>query len=398
MVAALFFIVFVFWGTYYSFGVFFKPLSQGFGWSRAETSGAFTLGMIMQGLSGVAAGAMVDKRGPRVVMTVACLLTGLGFMLMSQTSTLWHLYLFFGILAGSGAGAAYIAPVATVPRWFTRRRGLALGIMLAAMGAGQMAMPPLFADLITRYGWQPSYVVAGAAVIAIGLPAALLLRRSPLVEHLPDTAEVGATAAKQQTWSTREALRSLQFWLLSVIWLLAAFSLQMVMVHIVPFATDEGIPLDTAARLLTLYGGMVIISRIGVGWISDLLGNRASYLGCLFLQMGALIILSGAGDLWRFRVAAVIFAAGYGGGASVFPKIVADVFGLRAIGAILGLVGLGWALGAGLGPFLAGLIFDLSGRYFAAFLTGAAVLALALALVLILFRVTRPQPESLRLA
>lgn len=398
MVAALFFIIFVFWGTYNSFGVFFIPLSEWFGWSRAETSGAFTLGMIMQGLSGVAAGAWVDKHGPRVMMTAACLLTGLGFLLMSQTSALWHFYLSFGALAGFGAGAAYIAPVATIPRWFTRRRGLALGIMLAAMGAGQMAMPPLFNDLLTRYGWQSSFVVAGAMVIIIGLPAALLLRRSPPAGQPQEAAKVGDPNAGQGTWSTGKMLRSPQFWLLSAIWLLAAFSLQMVMVHIVPFARDEGISRETAAWLLTLYGGVAIVSRVGVGWISDMLGNRATYLGCLLLQMVALVILAGAGDLWTFRVAAAIFAAGYGGGASVFPKIVADIFGLRTIGVVLGLVGLGWSLGAGLGPFLGGLIFDLSGRYFAAFLTGAGAIALALALVVILFnvtRVTRPQTGSI---
>jgi MFS family permease len=328
-----------------------------------------------------------------VVVTAACLLTGLGFLLMSLTSALWHFYLFFGILAGFGAGAAYIAPVATVPRWFTRRRGLALGIMLAAMGAGQMAMPPLFADLLTRYGWQYSYVVAGATVLIIGLPAALLLKHSPPAGHPSETVRVGDPTTGQEIWSTGKMLRSPQFWLLSAVWLFAAFSLQMVMVHIVPFATDQGISLDTAARLLTLYGGVVIVSRIGVGWISDLLGNRATYLGCLLLQMGALVILAGAGDLWTFRVAAAIFAAGYGGGASVFPKIVADIFGLRVIGVVLGLVGLGWSLGAGLGPFLGGLLFDLSGEYFAAFLTGAVVLALALALVVILFRITKPQTD-----
>jgi Major Facilitator Superfamily. len=117
------------WGILYSYGVFFKPMSAEFGWTRAMTSLAYSIAMVMQGVFGIIMGWLNDKRGPRLTFAIGGFLLGLGILLTSRLTSIWQLYLFFGFIAGMGMGAAYVPPMATVTRWFVKRRGLALGII-----------------------------------------------------------------------------------------------------------------------------------------------------------------------------------------------------------------------------------------------------------------------------
>lgn len=389
IVTALFLSVLVFWGALYSFGVFLKPLSQEFGWSRAQTSWAFAVSMGVQGIVGIVAGVVTDRFGPRLVMLASCLFTGLGYGLVYFTGNLWHLYVSYGVLAAIGTGASWVVAIATVPRWFVQSRGLALGVVLSSIGVGQMVLPPLLTRLTLQSGWRLGFVVIAALVLLIGLPCSLLLRapRAEATASGPEGSSKGSAAGGGP--SAREALALPSFWALFALWFLVAIPLQLLIVHIVPYATDARASPAQAAFLLTVMGGTVTAARIGIGWVSDFAGNRYTYWLSLLLQLAALFWLVTARDFVGFALAVSLFGVGYGGGAILYPKIVADFYGVKAIGAIIGILGIGWTVGAVVGPPLGGLVFDKWGSYALAFLGGGVIMALALLLAYGLLRKKR---------
>lgn len=377
IVAALFLSVLVFWGALYSFGVFLKPLSQEFGWSRAQTSWAFAVSMGVQGVVGILAGVVTDRFGPRLVMLVSCLFTALGYSLVYFTGSLWHLYISYGVLAAIGTGASWVVAIATVPRWFARSRGLALGVVLASIGVGQMVLPPLLTRLTLQSGWRLGFVVIAALVVLIGVPSSLLLRAPRAQATVPGAANDPKGPIAEGP-SVREALTLPSFWALFALWFLVAIPLQLLIVHMVPYATDARVSPAQAAFLLTMMGGTVTAARIGIGWVSDLVENRYAYWLSLLLQVVALFWMVIANDFVGFAGAVSLFGVGYGGGAILFPKIVADLYGVKAIGAIIGILGIGWTVGAVVGPPLGGLVFDTWGSYAVAFLGGGVIMGLAL--------------------
>ena len=150
VVAVAFIIMTATIGTYYSFGIFFKPMSADFGWNRALTSGAFSLSWLVTGFLTIAIGWLNDRFGPRPVMTLCGLLAGIGFLLMSQVNTIWQLYAFYGVLIGAGL-SVFVPLLSTVARWFVKRRTLMSGIVVCGIGVGSLAIPPLANWLIQTY-------------------------------------------------------------------------------------------------------------------------------------------------------------------------------------------------------------------------------------------------------
>ena len=172
-------LVFVVWGSYYAFGVFLKPLAEEFGWSRAITSGPDGLSLIIQGISGLAVGTFCDRYGPRGVTAIACLMTAAGYIFLSRMNSLWEFYISMLVLVAIGTSAAYVVPVATLPRWFVKNRGLTLGLALAGMGIGDMVFPRTMTYFISSYDWRTAYMVMAGVVVAAALICGALLRPSP---------------------------------------------------------------------------------------------------------------------------------------------------------------------------------------------------------------------------
>jgi len=179
VVAASLLIILLTYGVRTSFGVFFKPMINEFDWTRALTSGAVTLSMVMQGLWGILMGRLNDKFGSRLVITLCCFISGLGLLLMSITSSAWQLYLFYGVIIGIGMGGVFVVLFSTVTRWFVKQRGIMTGIVAAGIGAGTLIMAPISNWLISIYDWRASYLILGGVVMVIGIITAQFLRRDP---------------------------------------------------------------------------------------------------------------------------------------------------------------------------------------------------------------------------
>ncbi len=388
IVLAAFFIMMVMWGIHSSFGVFFKPLVAEFGWTRAVVSGAFSLCLIVSGLTAIVWGRLTDKLGPRLVVTAGGCFLGLGYLLMSQISATWQLYLFVGVIIGIGLGVAWVPLLSPVARWFVKKRGMMTGVVIAGVGVGIMIMPPAASWLISNYGWRLAYTIIGIVTLASVVPAAQFLKRDPdqmgLVPYGVDEVKIDSPNLETGGVSLQEAIRTRQFWMLSAMWLCFAFSLETIFVHLVPYATDLGISARSAANILAISGGVSILGGIIIGNIADRTGNRPALIITSILFVGALIWLVVAKELRMLYLLAAIFGFGYGGLFAVESPIVAKLFGLSAHGAIMGSVGVGYMIGGALGPVLAGRIFDITGSYQTAFLISAAASVIALILTLLL--------------
>lgn len=380
------------YGASFSFSVFLKPLSEWFGWARTSPSGAFAVSLWTSGLLAVLMGALTDRYGPRIVLAVGGLLGGLGYLLLSGTSALWHLYAGFAMIAVN-TSATWTPITATVSRWFSDRRVLALGIVTGGIGLGQMVMPPLSTHLIGATDWRTAYLILAVMTWGIVIPAAIPAKRSPEGTGLPP-AEVGDEAApvggqasgavQSDEWSVAEAVGTPTFWLLVGLNITVATTLFMAGIHIAAYATDVGIPASSAALVLTVMGGANVLSKLVVGTVAARRGTRSALFLFLALETIALFIFAGTTELWMFFAVAALFGFGIGGGAPPLAAMVAEYFGLRSVGIIMGVIGIGWAAGCSLGTILGDYIFDVSGSYVTAFLVAGGLAALALAFVLLL--------------
>jgi OFA family oxalate/formate antiporter-like MFS transporter len=362
-----FLILMIMWGAQYCFGVFFKPMLSEFGMSRAVLSGAYSINLIVQAIACIFTGKLSDKYGPRLVVTVCGSCLGISYLLMSQVQMVWQIYVIFGILSSISVAGSWVPLLSTVARWFVSRRGLMSGLAASGVGVGTMLLPPLAGYLIAGFGWRTSYIIIGLAVLVVVIISAQLLKRDPSQIGLSALGASEQHADGAAGYTHREALRTRQFWLLSAVFLVLGACLQTVLVHIVPHATDVGIAEVTAATIISIIGGVSIISKVGVGIAIDRLGNKPVAIMVTSLMFLSLVIIQLSDALWVLYVFAVIFAFGYGGFAAIQSPYLAELFGLKDHGAIFGFSL--FILGAGaFGPFVAGKIFDAASSYRLAFM------------------------------
>jgi len=389
VVGAALLIMTVTFGAYNSFGIFFDRMLADFNWTRAITSGGFSLSWIMQGLLGIVMGRLNDRFGPRVVLTVSGVLVGLGYLLMSQLSAAWQLYLFYGVIIGSGMGGCWVPLVSTVARWFTKRRTLMTGVVLTGIGIGTLVAAPVVSRLISAYDWRMSYIIVGGVVLGVVVLAAQLLRRDPArtrrrafdggeQERQESVAETGSL-------SLRQAGRTRQFWLTSGMFFCFGFCVYTVLTHIVLHATGLGISSTSAANILAAAGGLSIAGRIVLGSAADRFGNRRVFIIGFILMAATLFWLVPARELWALYLFAVVFGFAFGGCATSESPLVAGLFGLRSHGLILGVINLfGFTFGAAVGPLIGGYIFDSTSSYQLAFIVCGALSVAGLILTVLL--------------
>jgi predicted MFS family arabinose efflux permease len=383
VVAATFFIMVLMWGVISTFGIFFKPMLTDLGWTRAVTSGAFAVFWIIQGLLAIVMGRVNDRLGPRIV----------GFLLMSQTSALWQLYLFYGVIIGTAMGGSFVPPTSTIARWFVKRRNIMTGVVVAGISVGGLIAPPLANWLISVYDWRISYIILGGIALVAVILVAQLLRRDPAqVGQAPYGESEGETELKRgiKTFSLREAASTRQFWLVSGMYFCLGFSMFTILVHIAPHATDLEFSATTAANILATAGGVGVIGRLALGWAADRIGNRQAFIIGFALMAAALFCLIPATEMWALYLFAAVFGFAAAGCAVSESPLVAGLFGLRSHGLIMGVINIGFCIGAAAGPFLAGYIFDVTSSYSMAFLVCAVVSAAGLILSAILRPTKQP--------
>lgn len=388
------------YGIYYSFGIFFKPLIADFGWSRAALSGVYSVSMLCGGLLAIPAGWLADRFGPARVTAVCGFLIGLGLILTSRITDLGQLYLTYGVILGVGSSGIFAISGGITARWFYKKRGFALGIVAAGVGLGTLVMPPLTERLIDSFGWSQAYLVIGIVSMVILIGSALFLRRDPkdigclpYGAPQPDTLDKAGPVQKSTVatadggmtlWS---ASRTLLLWMLVFIFMSFNACTQMIIVHLANYATDIGIVPLVAATIISAIGIGSIVGRLIMGTTADRLGNDNSLIICSIIQTLSLIWLVFAGQLWTLYIFAVVFSFAYGGEVPLMTLLVSEKYGLRAVSALVGVMVLATRLGATLGSWAGGFIFDITGSYTTAFIIAAAVSLMILAVTFIVKKV-----------
>ena len=378
--------------AFYSFGVFLKPITEDLVWDRGALSAALSITILVSGGLGIVAGRLSDKYGPRALVTIGGVLTGIAFLLTYLISSLWHVYLIWGIFMGIGASCCLIPIMSIIPRWFIKRRGIAVGITMAGFGLGGIVSPLLAQWLISAYGWRLSFIILGLIALIIIIPLAQFMKHSPQRAGLKPYGEIGSVEDKQSQSSAMEglsfsqAIRTSRFWIFGLLQAGSFFCLGTIMVHIVPHAADIGIPEIIAASILSIAAGISIIGRLCIGFISDRIGGRLALTACLVQITLALIWLLFAKEIWMFYVFAVVFGLAYGGIIVLITVVTAELFGLESLGVILGGLTLLGTIGEAAGAPSSGSIFDITGSYWWAFLICIVVCTLAVIFSLVLLR------------
>lgn len=386
--------------TLYSYGIFFKSLQDEFGWSRTMTSSVVTSYWICHFIFAMPAGWLSDRFGPRRVLLACNLMAGTGLILMSQVTSLWQMYLFFGVMIGCGLAGTFAILSATAARWFVRRRGLALGLVACGSGIGTMVIGPVVHSLITSFGWRDTYLIIGISVlIALMIPAFFIYREPKSLGLLPygqpsfpaGEDHPGGPSAEKRAKKARPAVdeglpvaqvvRSAHFWIMMVIFSIFFLTTQLTMAHLYNHATDIGISGTVAAGFLSVLGVGSLVGRLVVGAVSDRFGSRLGVILCFLLTVVSFTLVVFAHSSWMFLLFGGLFGLAYGGEMPLIPGLSTHYFGLKSLGFIVGALIAGGSLGGALGPILGGLVFDLTGGYTLAFALAAGLNLLALALM-----------------
>jgi MFS family permease len=354
----------------YSFSVFIKSLAQDFHASRTSISLAFTLANLMQSVGAPLIGRLVDRFGAHKVIIPSTVLFGLVLISFKYSSTsLWHLYAFFILIGLIGVGTAPVPYGIVVSRWFDKRRGLALGLMMMGLSTGAILLPLIAQRLIVLFGWRTAYAIVGFAALAISVPVVgTLLKDSPEKMGLQPDGEPDLNTGSQQqkneqgvTWSA--ARRQPTFWLLASAFFLLGASVHACVIHLVPMLTDHGISLQRAAFASSLLGVALLIGRVFTGYFLDrFFGPYVAMLLFSGVAVGISLLWSGAGGSFPL-LAAFLVGLGMGAEADIIAYLTSRYFGLRSFGVIYGFLFATFTLAGALGPVLMGVGFDHLGSY-----------------------------------
>lgn len=343
-------------GVSYSFAAFFESFAVEFSAQRADVSWIFGLSGFVYFVMGAGGGMLADRFGPRIVCSAGMALIALGLMATSWATSLFAVYLSYGLLVGLGIALVYTPSIASVQPWFTTRRGLAGGIASSGVGAGTLLVPVLVAMAIGPMPWREAMQVLALGVLVLGLLAAALLRRAPAA---PSSGSGGSASGL----SLRETLRSPTFRWLYLATVLASPVMFIPFAHVSASARDLGLDEAFAVGLVGLIGVGSLVGRFAIGLLADRLG-RAQTLVLMQLSMGASYVLWGAaGGQGLLVVFALWFGLSYGSIVSLLPAICMDYFGGKSVASVVGTLYSGAAFGNLLGPVLAGAVFDHSGHY-----------------------------------
>jgi len=409
VVAATFLTMLVTAGAMGAPGVLIKPLQDEFGWETSQISSALAIRLILFGFMGPFAAAFMNYFGVRKVIVFALALIGAGFVGSLFMTTLWQLLLLWGIVVGFGTGLTAMVLAATVSsRWFTKHRGLVVGMLSASSATGQLVFLPLMAELTERYGWRSTVFFVCAMIMVAALAVLAFMRDRPADLNLPSFGETDVTPAPAGTTlgaalltpitTLREISATSTFWILFATFFICGLSTNgLIQTHFVTLCGDFGIVPVAAASVLAVMGIFDFFGTIGSGWLSDRFDNRWLLFWYYGLRGLSLLFLPFS-DFSFYGLS--IFAVFYGLDwiATVPPtvKIAADRFGPEKVGLVFGWVFAGHQLGAATAAYGAGLSRTELSSYLPAFFVAGAfcLLASILAITLKKSGLSAPAPAA----
>jgi MFS family permease len=376
------------YGVWYCYSVILVALSEDFGWSRATLSGAFAIFAVVQGCTNPVVGYLCDRVPPPALTMFGGLMLGCALFLDSFIHAQWHLYAYFGVLTSIAVSFCGWAPaVVQVQRRFRSRLGLALGIASSGIGLGMLLVVPLCQLLIQEFGWRMAFrVLALLSSISIIFAATYLLkqwrvRAQDAAYNSITEREAGNSGGRKRFRNLTKLMCTRPFWLMISIFFLGAVSSQTLHVHQVAYLVEHGISAIAAAWVVGTVGIASVFGKTMGGWLSDFVEREKVYIGGLVVLLAAILTIVFAaayGSIGAAYVYAVFLGIGYSATAAITPAMVSDRFDGEHFGTILGIGLFGSALGSALGPWSAGVLFDLTGSYNISFAIAAFCACLAI--------------------
>ncbi|PZV39256.1 MFS transporter [Mesorhizobium kowhaii] len=359
-------------GTMFSLAIFLEPMAIDTGWSRAGISSAMTLNFLVMGLGGFAWGALSDRFGARIVVTIGAVLLGLALVLASRAGSLLTFQITYGVLVGLAASAFFAPMIALTTGWFDTNRSLAVSLVSAGMGVAPMTISPFARWLISAYEWRTAMFDIGITAWVLLLPAVLLVRQPPK----PAVADTGsAPVAEGAGLTVGQALRSPQFIVLGLTFFACCAAHSGPIFHMVSYAMLCGVAPMAAVSIYSVEGLAGLGGRLFYGVLADRLGVKPVLIAGLAIQAIVIAAYLSISQLEQFYMLAVIFGATYGGVMPLYAVLAREYFGQRILGTVFGAATMLSSLGMALGPLAGGMVFDTYANYSWLFI-GSAIIGL----------------------
>jgi MFS family permease len=367
-------------GARFLFGVVLKPISEEFGWNRAQLTGAVMVAMIVLSLCQPVVGILVDRVGPKKILVGGLALLAVALVPFSYVTNLWQVYLLYGLLMSFGlAAASPVLATSLVGRWFTEKRGLAMSVATSGSAFGQLLIVPLAAWIMLMTSWQTTYRVLSVALVLIALPLSAIFLRDG-----PRTADGVPAPKSEEGLSLRDAIARPPFWILAFGFVVCGWTMAFPNTHFLAYADDMGMSVLHAANTVSVTAVFSILGSVLLGLAADRYA-RTGILALTYALRGVaflLLLLLPAGNL--LYVYGLVLGISWTATTPLTAAIAADRYGPKHLGVIFGSMFTFMNLGFGIGSVLGGIIFESTGGYSIALLLNVAlgiVAAVAVALV-----------------
>ncbi|MFQ5911840.1 MAG: MFS transporter [Nitrospinota bacterium] len=364
------------------FGIFVKPLEKDLQASRTALSLVVSLSQSVYVLMMLIMGRMLDRFGPRQLIVTGIATLGVGALLSSLVQSVWQMNLTFGVFLALGYSMSTVnVSSVAVTQWFTKRRGVAMGVALAGFNAGQLVLLPLTQYWSLAYGWRTAFVALGGITLLLPLPLALAFLRDGPYRNKSRKSLDGTEIDRSLRGG---AFKSRSFWFLAFSFFGCGFSDFVLVAHLPPFGVDVGISPWLSGSAHGFISGLSIAGVILLGALSDRIGRRTPLIFIYLVRAACFLWLPWIRDVPGLIAFIVFYGFFYFASTPMTSAAAADIFGAKRFGTLYGYIVAGHGLGALTGPYVAGALFDAMGTYTAAFLaTGGLLLAVSLCCALI---------------
>lgn len=363
--------------------VFLLPLSDAFGWKRAQVSSVYSIYLVVTGLAAPLTGMLLDRWGPRFVYPAGMLLLGAGCLLAGHLTQLWQFQACIGILNGMGVSMLGMVPASMlISRWFRERMSTAMGIAYAGFGTGTLVIVPLAQYLIGTHGWRETYRVMGFAILAL-LPLLFLVPWRALTGDVPrGVHKEPATPGGARASPLKSAMSTRAYWQLAQVFAFTATAMYAMLAQIVAYLVHVGLRPLEAATAFGVAGLLSVFGMTASGWSSDRFGARAtataSFIGT-FLGIGFLVLLSFHPARWLVVPFVLLFGISQGARGPIVASLSARIFKGPGFATIYGTIFSCMSVGAALGSWVSGVLYDMTGGYRASFAFSMACVLVAAA-------------------
>jgi MFS family permease len=368
-------------------GVWVKALEMQFGWSRAQLTGAFSLAQLEGSILGPLLGYLIDRLGPRRMVFIGLVITGLGFVLFSRTNNLLTFYVSYGLIMLGTAAGSWLPLMTVVNRWFIRKRGLAMAVAAEGSPLGGLLLLPVLAWAVTpsHFGWSTTALWIGIVFLALAFPVSRFIRERPegygerpdgdpspnasmsqieVVRTLPR--DIGSR--DEPDFTASQAIRTNAFWLITFGHAFSSMLFATLTVHLIPMLSDRGLSLQSSANVFSAMMGVAAVFQLIGGYVGDRMETRVAIAVFGFIQAAGFTIAVFTESMPMAILFAVLFGAGFGGRNPLTVAIRAEYFGPNAFATITGISSAPMYLFMLAAPLFAAFIFDTQGSYLIAWL------------------------------